>query len=244
MAFLSSEELPERTTLLEGLRVVLESGRWFLILPQLRSVKVPENQRNGTVALDPGVRTFVTFYSPTVHGKIGEGDFQEIYRLCRGLDSIQSQVSLSQGRRKYRLRKAAGRLRWKIFDRVDELHKKTAHFLVTRFDRVLIPYFETSEIVTKLRSKTARSMLTFAHYRFKEFLKIKAQEYSCEVLEVSEAYTSKTCSYCGKVHNIGSKTRMKCSCGIDVDRDLNASRGIYLRTLAVTPSQRSPGCIC
>ena len=229
---------------LEGVRVVVEDGRWFLILPQKRPIKVPENQRNGTVALDPGVRTFQSFYSPKVFGKIGEGDFQEIYRLCVGLDNLQSQIDRAGCRQKRRLRKAAGRLRWKIFDRVDDLHKKTAYFLVTRFDRILIPTFETSQMVSKLRSKTARSMLTFAHYRFKQFLKIKAEEYSCEVLEVSEAYTSKTCSYCGKVQNIGSKSRMKCSCGIDVDRDLNASRGIYLRTLAATPSQRSPGCIC
>jgi len=55
------------------------------------------------------------------------------------------------------------------------------------------------------------------------------------VIEVSEAYTSKTCSYCGKMHKIGSKKRMKCSCGADIDRDLNGARGIFLRALAVTP---------
>ena len=47
---------------------------------------------------------------------------------------------------------------------------------------------------------------------------------------------AKTCSYCGKIHKIGSKKTMKCDCGANVDRDLNGARGIYLRALAVTPS--------
>jgi len=36
------------------------------------------------------------------------------------------------------------------------------------------------------------------------------------------------------MHKIGSKKRMKCSCGADVDRDLNGARGIFLRALSVT----------
>jgi len=56
------------------------------------------------------------------------------------------------------------------------------------------------------------------------------------VIEVNEAYTSKTCSYCGNIQNIGSKKVMKClSCGATVDRDLNGARGIYLRALAASP---------
>ncbi|MEZ5671108.1 MAG: zinc ribbon domain-containing protein [Thiotrichaceae bacterium] len=83
--------------------------------------------------------------------------------------------------------------------------------------------FETQQMVSKLNSSVARNMMTFAHYRFKQFLKAKGQEYQCDVVEVSEAYTTKTCSYCGKQHNMGSKKVMKCSCGVHVDRDLNGT---------------------
>ncbi|MEZ5670882.1 MAG: zinc ribbon domain-containing protein [Thiotrichaceae bacterium] len=51
-------------------------------------------------------------------------------------------------------------------------------------------------------------------------------------------YTTKTCSYCGKQHNMGSKKVMNCSCGAHVDRDLNGARGIYLRALSVTTLTR------
>lgn len=220
---------------MEGCEITKENGRFYLIVPVKVTVKVPENKRFNCASLDPGIRTFQTIFSPEVQGKIGEGDFKKIYRLCLNMDKLISKKSIAKCKAKRNINKALKRLRWKIKDLIDDMHKKTAHFLVINFDEILIPIFKTSQMVTKLNSKTSRSMLTFSHYRFKEFLKVKAQEYSCKVIEVNEAYTSKTCSYCGKIQNIGSKKIMKCSCGICVDRDLNGARGIYLRALAVTP---------
>jgi putative transposase len=232
MEFEATESLH---TDLEGTRIVREGSRYFVIIPQKRHYQVPENQRIDAVALDPGVRTFIAFYSEVLHGKIGEGDFQRIYRLCLFLDKIYSKMSKAKCRQKRRLKHAAERMRWKIFDLIEELHKKTANFLCRTFDRIFIPSFETSQMVTKLHSSTARNMMTFAHYRFKQFLMAKGQEFMCQVIECNEAYTSKTCSYCGKIHKIGSKKVMKCDCGAKVDRDLNGARGILLRALAVTP---------
>jgi putative transposase len=220
---------------LEGTRIVREGSRYFVIIPQKLPYQVPENQRIDAVALDPGVRTFISFYSEVLHGKIGEGDFQRIYRLCLHLDRLMSLISKAKCEQKRRMRKAAERMRWRIWDLINELHKKVTNFLVRTFNRILIPTFETSQMVTKLASSTARNMLTFRHYGFKEYLKARGQQAMCEVIEVNEAYTTKTCSYCGTEHKMGSKKRMKCECGADVDRDLNGARGIFLRALAASP---------
>ena len=217
--------------ILEGCRICKENNRWFLIVPETIHIKKPDNQRLGTVALDPGVRTFISYYNENCYGKFGEQDFNRIYRLCLRLDKAISKLSFSDYKSRKRIKKAICKLRWKIKDYINEIHHKVAYFLVTNFDTILLPYFETSKMVTKLKNKTTRSMLTWSHYRFKEFLRFKCKEYSCELKEVSEAYTSKTCSYCGKIHNIGSKKVMKCSCGANVDRDLNGARGIYLRNI-------------
>ncbi len=190
---------------LEGTWIVREGSRYFLIMPQRISARMSENQRLGAVSLDPGVRTFVTFYSEVLHGKIGEGDFKQIALLCSTLDKLYSKISQAHCRQKRNLRKAAERIRWKIYDLIDDLHKKTAHFLYKTFHTVFIPTFETQQMVSKLKSSVARNMMTFAHYRFKQFLIAKGQEYQCDVQEVSEAYTTKTCSYCGKQHKMGSK---------------------------------------
>ena len=42
-------------------------------------------------------------------------------------------------------------------------------------------------------------MLTFAHYRFQQFLLWKAWEAGKQVLLVNEAFTSKTCSWSGEI---------------------------------------------
>lgn len=218
---------------MEGTQVVFEDNRWFLIVPQKRPIKIPKSQRYGVVSLDPGVRNFISFYSEVGSGKIGKGDFNHIYYLCLQLDKIISKMAKSKCRQKKRLKLAKQRLIWRITDLIDDLHKKTARFLVTRYETIFLPTFETSEMVTELNSKVARNMLTFAHYRFKQFLKIKAEEYSCQVIDVQEDYTSRTCSYCGELHPKNSKKRMKCICGVNGDRDLNGARGIMLKNFSL-----------
>jgi putative transposase len=234
VSFSLKEDIPNDA--LEGTSVLREGSQWYLVVPRRVSIKVPDNQRNGVVAIDPGIRTFITYFAENCFGKVGNGDFKRIYRLCLSLDRLTSKVSKARCRQKRRMKKACERIRHRIKNLVDDLHKKTAYFLVTRFDTILLPTFETQQMLSKLRSKTARSMLSWAHYRFKSFLKAKAEEYSAKVVDVDEAYTSKTCSYCGRIRNIGSRTVFRCECGIVVDRDYNGGRGIYLRSLAATPS--------
>ena len=66
-------------------------------------------------------------------------------------------------RNKYR---AADRMRTRIGNLIGELHHQAARWLVDHFDIVLLPAFETSEMVLrgarKLRAKSVRSMLSYA----------------------------------------------------------------------------------
>ena len=223
----------------------MEIKKWLLkdlpdlSIPTERKILIPDNQRGGIVALDPGVRTFLTFYTETEVGKIGAGDFGGIYRLCRHLDQLISKISKAKCRQKYRMKKAAARLRWRIKDLITEIHHKSATWLCKTFDVVVIPPFETQQMVSRLRNKTARAMLTWAHFRFRQILDNTAEIFSTRIVEQNEAYTSKTCSACGQLHKIGSKKRMNCSCGAVIDRDENGARGIFLRALGDSPSLKS-----
>jgi putative transposase len=108
-------------------RLTLESGRWFVCVPIATDTKT-ENQGRA-VAIDPGVRTFATFYSLESCGKLGTGDFSRIQRLCHHLDNLISRMSKAVHKQKYKMKQAVKRLRWKIRDLIDELHHKTALFL-------------------------------------------------------------------------------------------------------------------
>lgn len=91
----------------------------------------------------------------------------------------------------------------------------------------------------KLRAKTVRNLLSCSHYRFKQFLKHKAKENGKLVVDVCEAYTSKTVSWTGEIRAIGgAKTIRSVLDGMVCDRDVNGARGIFLRALVDTPWMR------
>ena len=222
-------------------RITKHNGQWHL------SVSCPAKRRRaetqgGIVSLDPGVRSFLTYFAEDSAGHIGKGDFGRIQRLCAHLDKLLSRAKLETRRfakrSKYR---AARSIRTRIGNLIDELHHKAGHWLVNHFGVILLPTFETSNMAKrtarKIKSKTARSMLTFAHYRFQQFLAWKCQQYGKTLILVNEAYTSKTVSWTGQlIPKLGGRKTVRGRDGREMDRDLNGARGIFLRALADTPA--------
>ena len=220
-------------------RLVCAYGDYYLTLP-LVSLQLETESQGRVVALDPGIRTFLTFYSESSFGWLGNKANIKIQKLCFKLDDLCSAISKSSGQLKRRLKKAANRIRAKIQNLVSELHKKSAKFLVNNFDVILLPTFETSQMAKKgrrrIRSKSVRQMLTLSHYQFKQFIKHKAFEHNKVVLDVNEAYTSITVSWTGEMVKIGGSKIIKSpSTGQTMDRDINGARGIFLRALVDTP---------
>ncbi len=223
-------------------------GDFYLHVPM--SVKASDNQGgiNDAISLDPGVRDFLLGYSPTKRTcyKFGSGDISRIQRLCHHLDKlISKRNTLSNSKQKhskrnkvYKIDKALYRARQRIRNLVKEVHCKVVHFLVTNFRTILIPSTTIKEMVKRknrrINSKTARNMLTWSHYKFRQRLLTKSSLASVEVIEGGEEYTSKTCSNCGCIHSkLGGQKMFKCpNCGVKIDRDVNGSRGIFLKLIA------------
>ena len=236
-------------------RLTLAYGEYYLVVSEQVQPVQTDNQGSQCglgvspsgasgvrlVALDPGVRTFMTFFSETSFGWLGNDSNLYIQKLCFRLDKLVSRLVKAPAKQKRRLKKAASRLRCQIKNLVKELHHKTARFLVDNFDVILLPTFETSQMVSKsrrkLRNKSVRQMLTLSHYEFKTFLKWKAWEQSKTVIDCNEAYTSKTVSWTGEIINNlgGARTIKSLSTGLRMNRDLNGARGIFLRALVDTP---------
>jgi putative transposase len=228
-------------------RLVFAYSDYYLAIPREEPRNVTDNQGR-VVALDPGIRTFMTFFSEESFGEIGRASNLRIQRLCFRLDKLISQISQAKCRQKRRMRLAANRIRGRIKNLVSELHKKAARFLVDNFDIMLLPTFETSQMSLKaqrrIRAKSVRQMLTLSHYQFKQFIKHKAFETGKVVLDVNEAYTSKTVSWTGEiVPKLGGAKIIKSKLtGQKMPRDWNGARGIFLRALVDTPSLQE--CIC
>jgi putative transposase len=234
-------------------------GHYYLCIPkpleithesQVRQFTAEEEvQGAGVIALDPGIRTFQTCYDPSgVVVEFGKNDIGRIYRLCHVMDDLQSRWSQkdTRHRKRYRLKKAARRIRLKIRNLIDDLHKNLVKWLCVNYRVILLPEFETSQMLRRgqrrIGSKTARAMATWSHYRFKVRLLNKTREYpTCKVVLVNESYTSKTCGSCGHIHDtLGGSKIFKCpKCDFTIDRDVNGARNILLRFLSALESGSS-----
>ncbi len=227
--------------------VIIQKDRcgdfWAVVLEQ-RDVMPPEvkNPRDLKVAaLDPGVRTFNTCVDS--EGNVLEfspGDISRIYRLCHHMDNLQSRAfdkSLTSKKR-YRLRKAWHRSISRIRNLVTDVRRKSVKLLCEKYDVIFLPEFNTKDMCNRAKrrvnGKTARGMMTWSHYKFRELLKTTALREGTKLVSVTEEYTSKTCSCCGVINkNLGSSKVFRCSsssCGMVCDRDENGARNILLKS--------------
>ena len=222
-------------------RLVQERGLYWLVVPYPAQCDIETPCGDGVVALDPGVRTFLTYFSETDCGKLGHHAFGRIQRLCHWLDDLISRTTKEPNRRKRRqMRSAQARMRQRITNLVDELHWQLARWLTSNYRIILLPTFETHDMTQrarrKIRSKTARMMLSFRHFEFKQRLRWKAWQRGALVLDVNEAYTSKTLSWDGTVDTkLGGAKVIRDENGFGMDRDVNGARGIFLRALGDSP---------
>lgn len=203
------------------------------------------------MAIDPGVRTFITTYDQDGEvNEIGKGDRERLFRLAIHVDKLTSKRAKTRNKQsRWRMKKAIGRLYDRIRNLTDDVHKKTAKWLCDHHETILIPKFESSAMTKRegrrLHTKAVRSMLHWSHYRFRQFLTFKATEHpGVRVVIVGEEYTSKTCGKCGFIHtSLGANKLFRCpSCRWECDRDVNGARNILLKFL--TEQQSSPSGEC
>ena len=189
------------------------------------------------------------------HGKHG---FNRIFQIALSSDKLYSELAtnkrldatvaskklLTSDMRKKRCKfrkNARRRTRRRIHRnqrRIEDLrrdaHYKVAGDLCSAYDHLLAPTFETSQMVQRLgrriNTDTVRKMLHRSHYEFRQRLKHVALKRGTVVHDVSEAYTSKSCGGCGRLHHkLGGNTVFVCSvCGYRAARDAHGARNIMV----------------
>lgn len=245
-----TEEIPEEA-INKMATVTRRYGRWHLSVKKTITLCKSENQAHSVIALDPGVRTFISAFSPSEAIKFGDGYASTvIFPLLRKKDSLL-------GKRKRLLNKKSqdqwwqdqfrcvnkriDRLSARIEDYLSDLHKRVAYDLVSNYETIICPPFETSQMVIKegrkLRRSSVRQMQSLGHYKFQTYLKWMCRKYGKKFVSCSEAYTSKTRSWDGVINDkLGGSTTISDGV-IVVDRDYNGARGIFLlaHTRQLTP---------
>jgi transposase len=217
-------------------QIIFDGSRWWLLSPfEFKKPAGDKSKKSPIVALDPGVRTFQTTYSPDgTAKKLGDQAACRIFRLMKYADKLSAFKDRRSHGKRVRLERRVGNL-------VDEMHWKIARELATDYETIVIPPFETQKMARKWSNgrhrkinKTAvRMMLRLAHYRFRGKLIHVANKLGSRVVICTEEYTSKTCGHCSEVHaTLGPAKKFKCPhCRIHLDRDVNGARNICLKAM-------------
>jgi putative transposase len=162
--------------------------KFYLKIPMYFDIKTL-NINDNIVALDPGEKIFMTYYSLYDCGTIGNDIRIDILKYEGKIRKIQSGLSRSKNRNNKKLKnkkKLLLKLRKNykfIKDLVKEMHNKTALHLVRNYKKILIPIFETQNMVkcfgkTFIKNKVKEIKETENIYEkqkeeFKKYKKIK-----------------------------------------------------------------------
>jgi transposase len=231
--FINFEEL----TLQHDLRLqVTKLGEWNFIA----NFDFTRNETQITrrvIGLDPGVRTFLTGYDPDGRiVEVGKGSISRIKKLLLKTDKIRGLIAKTRSnRRKKSLTRALLGRNKEIKNLVDEFHWKTITFL-RKYRVIFCGDIKVKSLVESYRTShiTKRTLHALRFYVFKRRL---LEECPSTVL-VNEAYTSKTCTQCGRInYRLGSSEVFNCGrCRLNIGRDVNAARNILIKgLLGATP---------
>jgi putative transposase len=231
--------------------------KFLLYMPIYKDKRNIKN-RNEIVALDPGEKIFQTYYSSNECGKIGENirliilKYQDKIKKYQRILKKNTNKNKKKLKNKITIKKKIRKYYQKIKNIVKDLHHKTAKYLCEKYDNIIIPKFETSKMIknkntntninkdemkriskmNKLNKKVKFVLSNLSHFKFRQYLSYKCVEYDCQLLEVTEEYTSKCCSRCGFLSDNYEKREKICPyCNLKIDRDINGSRNILLKTL-------------
>jgi len=227
---ISKRQLKKDIIIENDCRLQLKNNQWFLVAP----INVKEEnieQKKEYCALDPGSRSFQTIYSETSveQIKINKEIIKKLqvkldhFKSLRDKKLIQKQSFKNRERRIY----------IKINNLMDELHHKTINYITKEYKSVIIPSFESQDMVKNSNNRYLnRSLLQLKHYQFQQRLKSKCEIRGCRMEICTEEYTSKTCGRCGELNDVKALDVYSCNkCKLVIDRDVNGARNIYIKVL-------------
>ena len=122
------------------------------------------------------------------------------------------------------------------------MHKLTTK-IVRENSFIAVEDLNISEMVSNKKCKyhNHRNIMDSSWGRFIQMLELKAESAGAKVVRVNPRHTSMKCNSCGNIQNMPLYRRLySCrSCGLNIDRDYNASLNILGEGLAVAGGESS-----
>ena len=220
---------------IQTVTVLRKASGWYLAVS---CVEVPPDPSlvagRGEVGVDVGLTHFAT---------LSNGEIVANPRFLRKAESGLKKGQRCLSRKKHgsgHRRKARRELsrKWeRLSNRRRDFQFKTARALVQRFDMIAVERLDIAEMVQQGNSRGLHRGIADASWRgFLNALSSKAEEAGSTVVFVEARGTTRECSECGaNVPKTLREREHRCSCGLVMDRDVNAARNILARARTEPP---------
>jgi putative transposase len=198
-----------------------KAGRWFVSLQVEMEQPDPLPEVKPVVGVDLGINRMA---------QVSDGSYFENPRaLKRNLTMLKRlQRRVSRRQKGSKNRKKAVRQLSNAYSRVGNIRRNALHQATTALARtksaIVLEDLHVSGMMKN--HHLAQAIADVGMYEFKRQLLYKGEWYGCQVLLADRFYPStKRCSACGAIREIGLKERQyHCPvCGLTMDRDLNAA---------------------
>jgi putative transposase len=213
------------------------TGKWYGIFAVEEEKKQPKINKGGKIGIDLGLKTFATLSNGE---KINNPrHFRKVEAKLAIAQRKQSRKTKgSANRRKARLKVAILHERT-ANTRADFLHKESTK-LVNNYSFIALEKIASKEMAEQNYGKSINDA---GWNMFANMLDYKAESAGCEVVFVDARNTTKMCSDCGTLvpKDLTERVHNCPSCGLKMDRDLNASINILNRATAGIAESNASG---
>jgi putative transposase len=196
-------------------------GRLWLVFSVVENMQIGQSSTGKSGGFDFGLKTFLTDDEGRSYG--GSQFFAQSVRKTRKLNRQLSRKGVGSRRRK-RASRALAKHHADVANKRRDFHFKLAHRLCDEYDTL---YFEDLNL-QGMKAMWGRKVSDLGFASFMSILEWVAFKRGKAVVKVDRFLpTTKTCSGCGKMHNLTLRDRvLRCDCGLRINRDHNAAINI------------------
>lgn len=224
----------------KDIKFIYQQKKYYFLIPIDIKITKERNPLFNYCGIDLGIRTFATEYGNSRNAEFYHND-KQMKKLNNKIDKLKCEIKYKlknkivikndkRVRKRVRKRKFI-KIEKKKKNVIDELHWKTINNILKENDYIFCGDIKSHNIVRRNKNhKLNRDFNDLKFYQFKQRLQYKASLISKKIFLVNEFLTTKTCSSCGNVREVGVSKIYKCKkCKLNVDRDMNSAKNILMK---------------
>ena len=214
-------------------RISYDNKYWYLSVG-IEQEEIREKLTDVSLGIDLGIKDFAICSDGTVYKNINKT--YVVRKIEKRLKRLQRQVSRKYEQNKKGKEYVKTKNIIKLEKQIQQIHRRLANIRNNYLHQTTTSIVKTKPYRVVIEDLNVKGMMKNKHlsddirkqgfYEFRRQLEYKCKFRGIELVVVDRFYpSSKTCSQCGEIKkDLKLKDRVyKCSCGLSIDRDLNAS---------------------